>query len=90
MSRLVPMPAHKPRAGTPRKATPAIAPSGLKSWHTFAFLIVTALIWYWLKWPIIVFGTMAAIVLGLSWLDHHFPRTMFVITTIIGGLLSRR
>lgn len=88
------MPADKPGAGKPRKAVPAatagIAPSGLKSWHTFAFLIVTALIWYWLKWPFIIISTLAAIFIGPFWLGQRFPRTMFVIARIINALLIRR
>ncbi|KRR21389.1 hypothetical protein CQ14_06990 [Bradyrhizobium lablabi] len=88
------MPADKPRASKPRRAAPAatavIAPSGLKSWHTCAFLIVTALIWYWLKWPFIIISTLVAVFVGLFWLGQRFPRTMFVIARIINALLIRR
>jgi hypothetical protein len=51
--RLVLMPpVRKPRARTKAKAQATlIAPSGLNTWHAFAFLIVTALALYYLKWP---------------------------------------
>jgi hypothetical protein len=90
---LVPMPTKRRARRSKTSAAPvaaAIARSGLKTWHTVAFLIVTAVIWYLLKWPIIVFGTMAAFFIGLFWLCRRFPRTMFVNSIIVNGLLSGR
>jgi hypothetical protein len=39
------------------RAVPQLA----SSWPHFAFLIAAAVIWYFLKWPIIVFGRKLAI-----------------------------
>jgi hypothetical protein len=65
--RLVPMPTkRRSRQSKAAPATAAIAPSGLKTWHTFAFLIVVAIVWYLLSWPFIVFGTIAAFFIGLN------------------------
>jgi hypothetical protein len=35
-----------------------IAPSSLKAWHCFAFLVVAAIVWYYLKRPLIVIGML--------------------------------
>ena len=66
--RLVPMPAKRsPRRGkAPAAPAGAIAPSGLKSWHAFTFLIVAAVVWYLLKWPLIVIGLLV----GFFWSLH--------------------
>lgn len=88
--RLVPMPAAKSSSGTPPQPAPVIAPSGLKSWHCHVFLIVTALIWYALKWPLIVIGTIGAVFWGIHWLEHRFPQTMRVVMSVVDGLLRRQ
>ena len=45
-NRLVPMPTNKPqRPAKAPEAQPAAAIAGLQSWHTFAFLIVIAVLW---------------------------------------------
>jgi hypothetical protein len=49
---------------------------------------VTAIVWY-LKWPFIVFGTIAAFFIGLSWLGHRFLRTMFVILAIVRVMMGQ-
>ena len=59
--RLVPMPIkRRARRGKPSAATVAatIAPSSLKAWHCFAFLVVAAIVWYYLKGPLIVIGML--------------------------------
>jgi hypothetical protein len=53
--RLVPMPTRR-RASTSNVSSAPIAPSGLKTWHCFAFLIVAAIVWTYLKWPLIIAG----------------------------------
>ena len=36
--------------GAPPAPVVAIAPSGLRAWHCFAFLIVTAVVmWFWIE-----------------------------------------
>jgi hypothetical protein len=49
---LAPMPTNKPRGPRRQKAKPvaaAIAPSGLKAWHCFAFLVVIAILWHYFR-----------------------------------------
>ena len=89
---LIPMPAHKPRAVKPPKAqtVTTIAPSGLKSWHTFVFLIVAAIIWHYARAPLMGLGVLVGFIGGFIWLEHRFPRTahwiMFIIAILtIGG-----
>ena len=54
-----------------RQRPPAlIAPSGLKSWHCFAFLIVAAVIWHYLRGPLIGLGVLVVIFGVLGWLRH--------------------
>ena len=62
----------------------------MKSWHAFAFLIVTAVALYFLKWPILIGAALVGFFASYSWLCRRFPRTMFVIGGFIRGLLSRR
>ena len=91
--RLVPMPPGKPRrpAKAPKaKPVAAIAPSGLKTWQTFAFLIVAAVLWHYLRGLLIVVGMVAGLFWCLNWLCHRFPRTMYWIVLIVEGLLSGR
>ena len=64
-----------------------IAPSGLKSWHAFAFLIVIAIIGYYFRPLLIVGGLLAGLLWGLGWLSHRFPRTMLVLLTFVNALL---
>jgi hypothetical protein len=86
--RLVATPTRKPRPAKTQAAQAAmIAPSGLKSWHAFAFLIVIAIIWYYFRPLLIVGGLLAGLLLGLGWLSHRFPRTMLVLLTFVNALL---
>jgi hypothetical protein len=88
--RLVPMPPRKRRPERIQKAQPvvaAIAPSGLRSWHTFVFLIVAAVVWHYFRPLLIVVGALVALLCGLGWLYHRFPRTMFVVLAIVNTLL---
>jgi hypothetical protein len=90
-NRLVPIPTNKPQrpAKAPEaKPAAAIAPSGLQSWHTFASLIVAAIVWYAAKGPLIGIGLLVGLFWSLNWLCHRFPRTMYWIVLIVGGLMS--
>jgi hypothetical protein len=44
-----------------------IAPSGLKSWHAFAFLLLTAVALYYAKWPILFVAAIVGVVRGWIW-----------------------
>jgi hypothetical protein len=46
---LVPMPTR--RTAPPRAAAQVAPLAAMKTWHAFAFLIVTAVALYYLKWP---------------------------------------
>ena len=89
-SRLVPMPTNKPqRPAKAPEAQPAaaIAPSGLKTWHTFAFLIVIAIVWHYFRPLLIVVGIFVGLFWGLNWLCHRFPRTSYFVLIVVRELL---
>ena len=89
--RLVPMPTKKSRSSkTPAAPVATIVPSGLKTWQTFAFLVVIAVLWHYLRGLLIVVGMVAGFFWCLNWLCHRFPRTMSWIVLIVEGLLSGR
>ena len=87
--RLVPTPTESRRSDVPPAPVAAIAPSGLRAWHCFAFLIVAATIWYAAKGPLIVIGLLAGFFWSLNWLCHRSPRTMHWIVLIVEGLMKR-
>ena len=60
----------------------------LQTWHAFAFLIVTAVVLYCAKWPILIVAGMVGFFRGLFWLCERYPRTMFVIMVIGRALLA--
>jgi hypothetical protein len=51
---------------------------------------VAAIVWYYLRGPLIVIGMLAGFFMGLNWLCHRFPTTMSVILFIVNVLLSGR
>jgi hypothetical protein len=83
--RLVPMPAAR-RAPAAPQAAPLTA---MKTWHAFAFLIVTAIALYCAKWPILLIAALVGFFRGLYWLCDRYPRTMRVIVAIFWGLMRR-
>ena len=88
--RLVPMPARKasapPASGNASAAAPA-ALAVLRTWHCFAFLIATAILLYYAKWPILFIAGAVGLFRGLDWLCHRFQRTMRVILVIYWRLI---
>jgi hypothetical protein len=60
----------------------------LKTWHCFAFLIVTAIVMSFAKWPILLIAALIGFFRGLIWLCQRFPKTMLVVLAIVSGLLS--
>ena len=87
--RLVPMPArHRSRRKAVAAPTATIAPSNLKSWHYFPFLIVTALIYYFVGKLILFIVGIVLLVRGWVWLTFRFPLTMSFINFFIAALLS--
>jgi hypothetical protein len=90
--RLVPMPARRraKRSAAPVATISTIAPSDLKAWHCFAFLITTAVVWHYFRPLLIVVGAIVGFFWGLFWLCERYPRTMFVVLVFVRGLLGRR
>jgi hypothetical protein len=85
---LVPMPTKKSRrSDAPTEPVAAIAPSGLKTWHTFAFLIVTGVVWYYLRGLLIVVGMVAGLFWCVNWLCRRFPRTGHFALVVVKELL---
>jgi hypothetical protein len=74
------------RTKAPPVAT--IAPSGLKTWHTFTFLIVTAIALYYAKGPILVIAAIVGFVVAWSWFCRRYPRTAIFIFGFTRGLLG--
>jgi hypothetical protein len=58
----------------------------MKTWHTFAFLIVAAILWWWLgKW-LLVFAATYFLFRGWMWLGWHYPKVTWFIIGFIRGL----
>jgi hypothetical protein len=88
--RLVPMPPGKTRrpAKAPKaKPVATIAPSGLKTWQTFAFLVVIVVLWHYLRGLLIIVGMAAGLFWCLNWLCHRFPRTGYFVLVVVKELL---
>jgi hypothetical protein len=93
--RLVPIPtrencrsdARAPPAAKPAAAPPAapIVPNFRNSWPYFAFLIVTAIVMYLAKRPILLIAALVGFVRGLFWLCERYARTMFVVRRSFAG-----
>jgi hypothetical protein len=70
-----------------------IAPSGLKTWHAFAFLIVAAAIWHYARGPLIGVGVIVGSLAALGWLSIRFPQStrfaLFVLSALLGGRRRR-
>jgi hypothetical protein len=89
MRRLVPMPGPTPKA--PKAAPPPpIVPTFRNSWPLFAWLIVTAIVMYYAKWPILLILALVGFYRGLFWLCERYPRTMLVIAALVRGLMGGR
>jgi hypothetical protein len=73
---------------TPPPAPP-IAPTFRNSWPLFVWLIATAVVMYYAKWPILVILAVVLIVRGLSWLGHRYPKTTLFILLFLRSLLRR-
>jgi hypothetical protein len=64
-----------------------IASSNLKSWHAFAFLVLTAVALYCAKWPILLTAAIVGVVRGWIWLTLRFPKTMTIVNVFLTALL---
>ena len=56
----------------------------------FAFLIVTAIVLYYAKWPVLIIAALIGFFRGLFWQCEHYPRTMLVILAIVRGMIGGR
>ena len=55
-----------------------IVPAFRNSWPLFVWLIATAVVMYFAKWPILLILALIGFFRGLFWLCERYPRTMFV------------
>ncbi len=87
--RLVPMPSPKRRrpSSEPAATQPPRAP--LKTWHAFAFLIVTAVVMYYAKWPILIIAAIVGIIQVWALLARRYPKTMWFLLGVFRGLMRR-
>jgi hypothetical protein len=84
--RLVPMPARKQmQSGGDVPPAPRAA---MKTWHAFAFPILTALVLYFAKLPILFIAALVGFFYVLFWLCRRFPKTMFVVAALFGGIIG--
>lgn len=60
----------------------------MKTWHAFAFLIVTAVLWYYAGKLILVIAGLVLFFRLWWFLCERYPRTMFTITAFLSGLLG--
>jgi hypothetical protein len=67
-----------------------IAPSGLKTWHVFAFLIATAVACYYAGKLILFVAAIVCIVRGWWWLSLRFPKTMIFVNFVLSAMLGGR
>ena len=65
---------------------PALPP--LPTWVYFAWLIVTAIVYYFAGKLILFIVGVVLLVRGWIWLTLRFPRTMFFVNACIAGLLG--
>jgi len=56
----------------------------------FAFLIVTAIVLYYAKWPVLIIAAPIGFFRGLDWLCERYPRTMLVILAIVREMIAGR
>jgi hypothetical protein len=56
----------------------------------FAFLIVTAIVLYYAKWPVLIIAALIGFFRGLFWQCERYPRTMLVILAIVRGMIGGR
>jgi len=101
MKRLVPMPGPKAPpvdktepnsvlvAEPLRQPPPPIVPTFRNGWPLFAWLIVTAIVMYYAKWPILLIAALVGIFKGLLWLGQRYPKTMFFILFLFRNLTRR-
>lgn len=59
-------------------------------WLEFIWLIITAVLLYVAKWPILLGAAIVGFCYCLFWLCDRYPRTMFVIVGLLRGLFGRR
>jgi hypothetical protein len=62
----------------------------MKTWHIFAFLIVTAVLLYYAKGPILVIAAIVFLGIGAAWMGRRFPLTTIFIVGFLRGLMGRR
>lgn len=53
------------------------------------FVPTTALLLYYLKFPILIIAGVVFACVGLVWLCERFPRTMVFFTALVRGLMGR-
>ncbi len=78
-----------PVAEPPRQPEP-VAPTFRNGWPLFGWLIATAVVMYFAKWPILLIAALVGFFRGLFWLCERYPRTMLVLMAFVRGLMGGR
>lgn len=58
----------------------------MKTWHTFAFLIIAAVIWWWLGRAVLVFAACYFLFRFWMWLAWRHPMVVWFIIGFVRGL----
>ena len=62
----------------------------MKTWHTFAWLIATAIACYYARGPILVIAAIVFLTMGAAWMGRRFPLTTIFIIGFLRGLFGSR
>ncbi len=65
------------------------APTFRNSWPLFAWLIATAVVMYFAKWPILLIAAIVGIIRVYALLARRYPKTMWFLLGVIRGLMRR-
>lgn len=65
-----------PRRNQPQPAPPYIMPTNMRSSTAFAFLIAIAVIWYYGRGPLIGFGMLTIVFVGVPWMLYRIARAI--------------
>ena len=81
----------KPKPSVPnvQAAQPVIQPA-MKTWHAHAFIIITAVALYYLKWPILIVAAITLFGISAAWMGRRFPLTTIFIIGFLRGLFGSR
>ena len=76
--------------GPPSDAAPVVVLNSAPTYAAFGWLLLTGVLCAFLRGPLLVVAVLVGAFIIWVKLCMRYPRTMFVITAFLRGLLSRR